>query len=87
VGLEVAAIIRERAGRLDVKQADIAQATGLNKTRVSRVCRGTYVSTVDELALIARALEMDAGRVLDDAIKVAAQHATISGGGGDFGDS
>lgn len=61
---EVAAEVRAAVARKGWQQADLARATGLNKSSLSRKLRGEVSIYVDELVLIAIALDIDPGDLL-----------------------
>lgn len=58
---------RVRAARIakDLTQIQLGQRTGIDQGRMSRIERGTGTLSVDEIARIARALNVSAGSLVD----------------------
>jgi transcriptional regulator with XRE-family HTH domain len=67
--VELAALIRERAGRMNLHQADLVRMTGIGQSTVSRIWNAQKPVLLDELILIARALGTTAGEVADAALE------------------
>lgn len=66
----IASNIRAAAGRMGLRQADIAKVTGLSRSAVNRKWRGAAPITIDEYLAIADALDMNPADLLpqqDDA--------------------
>jgi len=74
--MEVAASVRALMGRKRVTQADLARATGISQSVLSRVLADQRDLSVDELHLIAQYLGVDAGRIIDNAM----QHTILADG-------
>lgn len=63
---KVAAQVRDAIARRGWGQADLARATGIATSALSRKLRGQVPFYVDELLCIAAALEVDPGVLLPD---------------------
>ena len=58
--------IREARQGKGLSQTALAKATGLDQSAISRIERGQRTVTVEQLVLIARALDVSADELLSD---------------------
>lgn len=67
----LAELFRARRGVVQMSQSKVAEYTGMTQMSVSRKLKGTSPITIYEASLLARALDMDLGETLAQAIDMA----------------
>lgn len=66
---EIAGILRGRAARYDVTQADLAHATGISQSQISKMLRGKRPMDIDTMDRVAFALGLDAAKLVEEAFE------------------
>ncbi|MER7522592.1 helix-turn-helix transcriptional regulator [Microbacterium oxydans] len=61
---EIASRLRGQIARYDISQAELAALCDVSQSQFSKIIRGTRPMTVDQMAVICSALEIDLGELL-----------------------
>jgi transcriptional regulator with XRE-family HTH domain len=77
--IEVAAILRERIARKQIKQAEIAKATKISTTQLSGIVNGEKRIDIEQLDRIAQALGLTLLEVVEKADSESAHRRIDSG--------
>lgn len=64
---EVVAVIRSHMGRLHMSQAELQRRTRIGQSSLSRMLAGKAEVSIDDLFVIAEALDINPGLLLDEA--------------------